>query len=265
MRKRCLKGFVVGLSTLVAVSGAAASPPGALEVKGALAAISAESITVGGITCQANAQTKYEKNDQHVTAAAFAVGELVELKHLDGICLELENEGPENQNGGSSGSNHGSDDQSGGSSSSNKGSKERLSAKLAPVAGGSAGGSGKVKAEKRGTKSAFEASIKIPRPTDLTGDAIVSIESGGVSCDMKVKGTRRSRRGSIRSAKIQADLKIESRTKNGAPRVKIKKGACASGPIAIVAGQEVVVKLNGSAVLSGVPALRATPTPTPTP
>jgi len=82
MRKRCLKGFVVGLSTLVAVSGAAASPPGALEVKGALAAISAESITVGGITCQANAQTKYEKNDQHVTAAAFAVGELVELTYL---------------------------------------------------------------------------------------------------------------------------------------------------------------------------------------
>lgn len=247
-------GMVLGLSALIGVSGAAASSPAGLKVKGTLGAISAESISVGDVTCTVNAQTKYEKNDQHVTAAAFAVGELVELKHLNGLCLELEDETPE---GSSSGS--------GGSSSSNRAPKERLSAKLAPIGGDTAGGSGKVKAEKHGSKSKVDISIKIPRPANLTEALVVSVESGGASCDMKVKGDRRSRRGFERSGKIQAELKIEQRQKKGASSARIKKGACTNGPITIAAGQEVVVKLNGTAVLAGTPALRATPTPTPPP
>jgi len=247
------KGMVLGLSALLGASGAAASPPGALEVKGPLAAISAESISVGDVTCTVNALTKYEKNDIHVTAAEFSVGEYVELKHLNGICLELEDETPEGSGSGS-----------GSSSDSSQTPKEKLSAKLAPVDGGP-GGSGKLKAEMRGSKSKIDISVTIPRPADLTGDPVVSVESGGVSCDIEVKGYRRSSGGSRRAGKIKGDMKIEQRLKNGTPSAKIKKGTCANGPITIVAGQEVVVKLNGAAVLAGTPAIRPTSTPTPPP
>ncbi len=247
------KGMVLGLSAFLGASGAAASPPGALEVKGPLAAISAESISVGDVTCTVDAQTKYERNDIHVTAAEFSVGDYVELKYLNGICIELEDETPEGSGSGS-----------GSSSNSNRTPKEKLSAKLAPI-GGDSGGSGKVKAEKKGSKSKIDISVSIPRPAELAGDPVVSVESGGVSCTMKVKGDRRSNRGSLRSGKIKGELKLEERSKNGAQSARIKKGTCPNGPITIVAGQEVVVTFNGAAVLAGTPAIRPTSTPTPPP
>jgi hypothetical protein len=251
MVEKMERALGMALATLLLGGGASASPPGALEIKGPLAALSVESITVGAITCQVTAQTKFEKNDQHVTAAEFALGDFVELKYLEGLCLELEDERPQGT-GGSVGNGSGSP-------------KERLTAKLVPIVGGVTGGSGKVKAEKQNSKSKVEVEAKIPRAGESGGDVVVSVESGGKVCELKVRGDRRSRRGAAQSAKIQAKLELEQRSRNGTVTTKMKQGKCASGPIEITAGQAVVVKLNGAVVLSGTPALRATPSPTPTP
>lgn len=239
MVKSMKRGVVLGLSSLLAVTGASATPPGAIEVKGILEARSAESITVAGVTCTANALTKIEGDPQ--------VGQQAELKLLDGICLELEREGAED------------------GSSQSKEKSQRSSAKLSAVSTPAPGSKnkegGKVAVKRKGGKIRVEISGKVL----AAENSVVTANLGSAGCPVSVKGKKKGHDHSSNSTSSPSRLRtIKFEANTGGTSNKVKPSGCASIPD-YSAGGEVTIVVDGAVRLQGTLAALPTATPTPPP